>query len=785
MPDDPVPPLNAALVGRYRIEHELGKGGMATVYMAEDLKHRRHVALKVLRPELAAALGAERFLREIETTANLRHPHVLPLYDSGAAGGFLYYVMPVVEGESLRERLDREKQLPVDDALAIAREVADALGHAHAHGIVHRDVKPENILLDAGHAVLTDFGIARAVREVGDDRLTHTGVSIGTPAYMSPEQAAGDEEVDRRSDLYSLGCVLYELLAGQPPFTGPTAEAVSRQHLIAEPAPITNLRPAVPRGVVEALTRALAKNPADRFDTAAGFAEALSTQEGTSRPARAGASRSATRGALLAGALIAVVAGVWLGSRAARRSPETVGPPGVERIAVLPLENQTGDSTQLFFANGMTRELIGVLTDVEVRVLGYRAVSAYASSTLSAGEIARELGVDALVTGAVIRSGETIQVAAELTDPATNENLWSKTFSRSAPEVVTLQHEIALEIARGIRARLSPDQELVLGAAPPVDPNAYAQYLLGQEQLNLRTPESIRRSLTYLDRSIARDSTFGPAWATLALANAMGVFYGAIPPDSAAAATVRVTERSLALDPRLGDALIARGLIRYLVDWDFEAAAEDFRLGMAGSPTTLAQAFYSYFPWGTAQFVEGTRVVLHLIDVEPTTAQWQSDAAWMRWSAGDSVAARAYAQRAMALDSTFAEPSMVLAFIDADGGDAPAARRDYARVQRLAPDLPSLGALDGYLLARAGDSVGARRVLQELSREGQLANQALVYAALGDEDSMYELFERAIDAREPDALWYLNAHPALRPLRLEPRYQALLARMGLPEELRR
>jgi len=249
---DPTASLRAALADGYRIERELGQGGMVTVYLAEDLKHRRRVAVKVLRPELAVALGADRFLREIETTAGLRHPHILPLYDSGEAGGFLFYVMPLVEGESLRDRLVRQKQLPVDEALRIAREVADALGYAHARGVVHRDIKPENILLEGGHAVVADFGIARAVSGAAG-RLTQTGMSIGTPLYMSPEQAAGDPEVDGRSDLYSLGCVLYEMLGGQPPFTGPTAEAITRQHMITEAAPVTNLRPTVVPGPPEML----------------------------------------------------------------------------------------------------------------------------------------------------------------------------------------------------------------------------------------------------------------------------------------------------------------------------------------------------------------------------------------------------------------------------------------------------------------------------------------------------------------------------------------------------
>jgi len=266
--------IRSALEGRYAIDRELGRGGMATVYLAEDVKHHRQVAVKVLHPELGEVLGKERFLREIETAARLSHPHILPLHDSGEIDGFLFFVMPLAEDESLRDRLDREKQLPIEDALRIAREVADALSYAHSHGVVHRDIKPENILLSSGHAVVADFGIARAVSAAGGDKLTETGMAVGTPSYMSPEQAAGEEDVDGRSDLYALGCLLYEMLAGQAPFTGPTAESVIHQHMTAEAPAITSIRPAVPADVAGVIQRAMAKTPADRFSPAAQFAEA-------------------------------------------------------------------------------------------------------------------------------------------------------------------------------------------------------------------------------------------------------------------------------------------------------------------------------------------------------------------------------------------------------------------------------------------------------------------------------------------------------------------------------
>ena len=277
--------LSSALADRYAIERELGQGGMATVYLAEDVRHHRKVAIKVLRPELAASLGPDRFLREIETTAQLTHPHILPLLDSGNADGTLFYVMPFVEGESLRERLTRDKQLPLEDALQIAREVADALSYAHGHGVIHRDIKPENILLESGHAVVADFGIARALSAAGGERLTETGLAIGTPAYMSPEQAAGSRDVDGRSDLYSLGCVLFEMLGGEPPYTGLTPQMIVAKKL-SEPLPrISVVREMVPAGVEAALTKALARTPADRWPTAADFAAALAHPEALAAPA--------------------------------------------------------------------------------------------------------------------------------------------------------------------------------------------------------------------------------------------------------------------------------------------------------------------------------------------------------------------------------------------------------------------------------------------------------------------------------------------------------------------
>jgi len=330
-------PLSTALSDRYRVDHEVGQGGMATVYLADDLRHARRVAIKVLLPELSAVLGPERFLAEIKTTASLQHPHILPLFDSGSAGGLLYYVMPFMEGETLRRRLQREHQLPVADVLRIATEVADALEYAHGHGIVHRDIKPENILLQGGHALVADFGIALAVEQAGGSRMTQTGMSLGTPQYMAPEQAMGERTVDHRVDIYALGAVTYEMLAGEPPFTGPTAQAIVAKVITERPRPLRELRETVPGHVAGPVHAALQKLPADRPSSAAVFARSLSGEGSRTVPLERvaisphGPSRWAAVAAV-AGLAVAALGGYALGGRSASVTGPSFPP---SRLALL------------------------------------------------------------------------------------------------------------------------------------------------------------------------------------------------------------------------------------------------------------------------------------------------------------------------------------------------------------------------------------------------------------------------------------------------------------------
>jgi serine/threonine-protein kinase len=405
-------------------------------------------------------LGPERFLREIETVGRLRHPHILPLYDSGEAGGFLYYVMPLVEGESLRNRLRREKQLPLDDALRIAREVADALSYAHAHGVVHRDIKPENILLESGHAVVADFGIARAVSAAGGDRLTETGLSLGTPTYMSPEQAAGSHDLDGRSDLYSLGCVLYEMLAGEPPFTGPTAANVIHQHITVEPRSITQLRPAVPAGVAEAISRTLAKTPADRFNPVGQFAEALGKVGETGRapslgapaaPSRRFFPRAVRRWAVLGGASVIIAVAIWALARA-RAGPPAATVRDAPRIVVLPFTN-LGSPEDEYFADGVTEEVTNRIGATPgLGVIARTSAVMYRKSEKSVRQIGEELDVDYVLEGTVRwqRASDgpgRVRVTPQLIRVADETHLWADRYDAVLTDIFEVQSEIAEQVA--------------------------------------------------------------------------------------------------------------------------------------------------------------------------------------------------------------------------------------------------------------------------------------------------------------------------------------------------
>jgi len=448
--------LHAALADRYALERELGRGGMATVYLARDLKHGRPVAIKVLRPEIASALGPERFLREIEVAARLTHPHILPLHDSGEAVGFLYYVMPFVEGDSLRDRLEREEQLPLEEALQVTREIADALSYAHSRDVVHRDVKPENILFQAGHAVVSDFGIARAITAAASGTLTEAGIPIGTPGYMSPEQALAKRHLDGRSDIYSLGCVLYEMLAGEPPFTGPTAQAVLARHSLDPVPPLRTVRQAVPLAIEQAVMKALEKVPADRFATASEFADALRTP------------------------------------RASGPAPTAAIP---KSIVVLPFANLSPDPDNEYFSDGITEEIINALSQLPGLHVAART-SSFAFKGKSAGiaEVGARLKVATVLEGSVRKAGSRVRITAQLVNVADGYHLWSERYDRELDDIFAIQDAIARTIAHRLEVALAGPAGDMLVTPPTESLAAYQLYLKARYFWNQRGSASQKPS---------------------------------------------------------------------------------------------------------------------------------------------------------------------------------------------------------------------------------------------------------------------------------------------------
>ena len=574
--------LQVALTGRYTIERELGRGGMATVYLAHDLRHDRPVALKVLRPELAAAIGPERFLREIQIAARLTHPNILPLHDSGEAEGLLYYVMPYVEGESLRDRLSREKQLRLDDALQIAREVAEALSHAHSHDVVHRDIKPENILLEAGHAVVTDFGIARAITAAGGEQLTATGIAVGTPAYMSPEQSAGSRDLDGRSDIYSLGCVLYEMLAGHAPFLGATAQEVLARHSMDVVPPLRAARPTVPALVEEAIGTALAKVPADRFATAALFAEALAVPAAGPAPVRPSRRAWRTRERQLAYQGI-VALGLLAAFGVFARFHARSGPNRAaarRMLVVLPFAN-LGRADDEYFADGMTEELTARLAGLHgLGVIGRTSAVQYKKTTKTIPQIGQELGVEYILEGTVRwekppHGPNRVRVTPQLIRVSDASHVWANVYDAVLADVFAVQSNIARQVAETLNvALLAPEQE-ALKAKPTTNLEAYDYYLRGKDYQARELDEGgARLAVRMYQRAVQLDPTFALAYAALARAHLARSWLlgetGELPKAQAA------LDRAQQLGPELAETRLALGYYYYYGSRDYDRALEQF-----------------------------------------------------------------------------------------------------------------------------------------------------------------------------------------------------------------
>jgi serine/threonine protein kinase/Tfp pilus assembly protein PilF len=589
---------------------ELGRGGMATVYLAQDRKHDRPVALKVLHPDLATAVGAERFLREIRLTAHLQHPHILPLLDSGAAKELLWYVMPYVEGESLRQRLNQDEQLSLDQALEITRQIAAALSYAHGRGVVHRDIKPENILLAGDQAVLSDFGVAQAVSAAGGERVTEAGLAVGTPAYMSPEQASGGQ-LDARSDIYALACVLYEMLAGHPPFLASTPQEVMARHVTEPPPPLRTIRPDLPTAVEQAITRALAKVPARRFETASEFARALQTPD----PATA-----------------------WAGG-----SPDA-------SVAVLPFLNLSADPENDVFSDGMTEEIISALTQIKKLHVAARTSSfSFKGKHVDLRVIGERLNVRTVLEGSVRRAGNHLRITVQLVNAADGYHLWSEKYDRELKDIFEVQEEIARSIAERLKVTLEGEQPLVKAGTDSIE--AYQLYVEGRT-LFFQRGQQLRRSLECFKRAVERDPDYAVAWAGLADAHNMIGFYGLAEPEVSLPQAKAAAERAVALDPSLAEAHSALAMVR-LFHGDYAQSELEFLQSLELNPGGVqARIFYGlfYLLWGTGRLEEGISQIKRAIDGDRLSSYARSMLAAAYMSSQNPDAALENANAGLELD---------------------------------------------------------------------------------------------------------------------------------------
>ncbi|HWP37457.1 MAG TPA: protein kinase [Gemmatimonadales bacterium] len=769
--------LRRSLAVSYRLIRELGRGGMAIVYLADDLKHRREVALKVLRPELAAVLGRTRFLQEIETAARLNHPFILPLYQSGEADGLLYYVMPYVEGETLRQRLVREKQLPLDEAIGIVRQVAEAIGYAHSHGIVHRDLKPENILFTSGHAVVGDFGIARAIDVAAESRLTEPGLVLGTPAYMSPEQSAG-QHVDHRSDIYALACIAYEMVGGAPPFDGPTPQAILARHAVDPVPAVRTLRPTVPLAMQEVIARALAKIPADRFATAPQFAEALERAwRGGSAPSGYGRRAPALRLGVAAAVLVALVVAVR--DLIPRLWPSAAATAELS-VAVLPFDNLAADPAQEYFVSGMTDALVGELGQIQDLRVTWAIRERYRDGTRAIREVANELDVDHVVKASVLRGGDSVQFQVRLIRARPAEELvWSGSYGGHVRQVLDLHHQAARAIARRIGSKIAAARDSEAGPRS-VDPATYEAYLRGMYLINGSTPDDHRRGIAYLEEATRRDPGSARAWAGLAMGYAT-LGHGPVPPPDAWPKARAAAQRAVTLDPGLaeGHAALADVKLYYEMDWA-GAEAAFIRTNQLNPNLAMNRFHYAWYLVLVDRLDEAIAEHRKAQELDPLTPLHTAWLAELYNYAGRYDDAIAEAQKSLQMDDRLAISLFVIgaAYWGKGMPDSAIAylRQASAKVAAWPPFL-------GAVLAAAGRGAEARKIRDEWAARPPSPYGAfgriLLHSALGEMDEAF----RWADYRPAHAWlpWLRNMPvPGLERFRADPRYRQFVERLNLP-----